>query len=184
MIIANAKLPTSSTVYDWLNQMYAMTAVMAVRRQADKDDNSLSLLNLLKEIKADHQEISRGWFVAQYPLDMERTANYVFDTFGPRGAMCVSAVTVEEDISLLTDITEGVRKFVNKRVAHISKTTNPGATWGQLDAAIDIVGELVKKYRLLLTQQSLMTLEPVIQENWRSLFSISWYPADQSIDQT
>lgn len=60
---------------------------------------------------------------------------------------------------------------------HRTRRTSPKATWGQLDAAIDTLGELVKKYRLLLTQQSLMTLEPVIQENWRSVFAVPWYTA-------
>ncbi len=50
-------------------------------------------------------------------------------------------------------------------------------TYAELNAAIDQIGDLVKKYASLLKAEVLWQLEPVIQYDWKAPFRQAWIPS-------
>jgi hypothetical protein len=45
-----------------------------------------------------------------------------------------------------------------------------------MNAAIDVIGEMFKKYSNVLTAGSWLYLEPTIQEDWTAIFRVPWIP--------
>ena len=66
IIDANPRIQRSSAFYEWMAAIYSDSGLMAVRRQLDKDKQSISLARLLTEIVGAPQALSRGRFVSLY----------------------------------------------------------------------------------------------------------------------
>ena len=47
-------------------------------------------------------------------------------------------------------------------------------TLEEIHAAIDMIGDLFKKYYNLLTAGSYVQLEPVMQTDWKAVFRVPW----------
>jgi hypothetical protein len=68
-----------------------------------------------------------------------------------------------------------VEKHTDRNIAHADREGAEAlATFGDIDRAIDVIGEIFKKYALLFTAASYVTLEPVIQGNWLAVFREPW----------
>jgi hypothetical protein len=88
---------------------------------------------------------------------------------------------VETDRDRLRAVAEAAKRVVDQSVAHQADVTNPGyqgpalITWGELDTAIDVVGELYKKYyQLRYPGQMLGNLEPDLPPGWDRIFETAW----------
>src|SRR5438094_4671244 len=66
IIDANPRIQRSSAFYEWMAAVYSDSGLMAVRRQLDKDSQSISLARLLSEIITYPRTLSRGRFVGLY----------------------------------------------------------------------------------------------------------------------
>jgi hypothetical protein len=80
-----------------------------------------------------------------------------------------------------------VQRYVNQVVAHTQEIpSHQVPTFSELNAAIDSIGDLVKKYASLLKAELLWQLEPVIQGDWKAPFRQPWIRAesDASTDRT
>jgi hypothetical protein len=70
---------------------------------------------------------------------------------------------------------ERVVKHVDQYVAHTEgKPKAELATFEELNAAIEMVGDLFRKYFLLLTGDSYTKLAPTPQHNWEAIFEVPW----------
>lgn len=54
------------------------------------------------------------------------------------------------------------------------KQTTAVPTFGDLNNAVDEIGELVRKYASLLNAEILWQLEPAIQYDWKAPFRQAW----------
>jgi hypothetical protein len=183
MTQANDDIPPS-TFFDALGVWYAAAQMTGVRRQLDRDKRSVSLWRLLTDI-ADHPEVMRRerhvalWLEdAVDDIDRElRTAeaNKNYDKFAGPGDDQIAPERTLEDRERLEHLAEPVTVFVNKRVAHSDEENLPAApTYGELDAAVDELGELLKKYVSLLEAAWLVEVAPVHQEPWERAFTVAW----------
>jgi len=152
---------------------------MAVRRLLDPREDVISLVRLLKDILTMPTAISRGWFVSQY--DGLPWADRDFDQFAPNGAPYLDPTIVQGDLNQLLATRRQVGDWINKLIAHrdekiaLGKTANlPTLTWAELDAAVDLLGETLKRYELLLNQRGLVGTEPVVQEPLEWVFGVPW----------
>jgi hypothetical protein len=74
-------------------------------------------------------------------------------------------------VATLTAGAVKVKDYVDEHLAH--SDAGPRAdlpTFNDLDAAIDRIGDLFKKYVNLLTASSYYSLVPVIQHDWEAIF--------------
>lgn len=86
------------------------------------------------------------------------------------------------NLDRLTDTVEPIKKFVDKRVAHLEDLTEREAAmyeiaWGEIDACVDLYRDLLVRY----TEQTMgvtLTPEPVITEPWQYAFTVPWSGGD------
>jgi len=183
MTQANDTIPPS-TFFDALGVWYAATQATSIRRQLDADDRSISFRNMLADIEAHPEVMTRERHLKLWRTDDPRQivqegtkqrGNALYDNFaGPENNEIDPALT-KADLKQLCTNGKPVRTFVNKAIAHTDEVAlGSTATYAELNAVIDELGELLKKYSLLLTAGSLVELVPVGDE-WRRAFLVAWW---------
>jgi hypothetical protein len=183
MTQANDDIPPT-TFFHALGVWYAAAQMTGVRRQLDPDTRSVSLWRLLTEI-ADHPEVMTRerhvslWFEEDDDeIDRElktAEANRNYDRLAGAGNDLIDQKLTLEDRERLEGLAEPVTTYVNKRLAHSDEKNLPAApTYGELDGAIDELGELLKKYVSLLEAVSVPEITPVHQEDWTRAFTVAW----------
>ena len=76
------------------------------------------------------------------------------------------------DIERLKTAAATTKKYVNKRIAHIDRHGTPTVpTAPEIDAAVELIGELLQKYTLLLTGAGLR-LGILVTFDWTSVFTV------------
>jgi len=189
MINAHQDLRSSGIVLYWLTQCYSAFQLIAVRKQTDPDKRSISLWQLLDLLARTPNIASREHFIAELKAEPLR-ARYLhlhapaFEIFAEPGQPFVSRKIVGADRDRLTADVAKAKAVVNKLVAHhqdVAKFTDalPTITWGELDIAIDTIGELYTKYySLRYPGQTLSNLEPDLPIGWDRIFETAWKPPD------
>lgn len=175
IIEANSAIHGDSTFYDWMAEVYATSAVIAVRRQVDRHPKSISLARLLEEIKKNPKILSRRSFVSKYNKDMKYVGHHDFDEWSGPGRAYVSPRVIGKDLTLLKQKAARLRKFANKRIAHYDRASfRKLPTFAQLSDCLDCLEELLKKYLLLLRAESHTDIVPVWQYDWTKVFRQAW----------
>lgn len=175
MIDANPKIQKHSSFYEWMANVYADSGSMAVRRQLDPDTRSVSLARLLNDI-AEHPDIlSRDRFVALYRPELRGAAHHEFDREVGKGTPYIDPRAVEADLEALRKATADVERYGTKRVAHLDVVGPKNVpTFGELEAAIELLRALLKKYMLLLLAVSYNDPEWIY--DWKAIFREPWLP--------
>jgi hypothetical protein len=177
MTQANPEIP-ASTIFYALGVWYAATQATSVRRQLDSDPRSVSFRNLLEDMAAHPEVMSRERHLGIWgDADWETLANENYDEFAGSGNNMIDPARTRADIDRLKYIVDPIVTFVNKVIAHTDERQRTSApTYNELNAAIDEIGEMLKKYSSLLTA-SIALVEPVHQADWRQAFSVAWLKA-------
>lgn len=176
IVEANPKINQENVFYDFIKTGHVSQIVLAICRQIDGDQKVLSLMNLLHEISHNSDKITKDWFVSQYRgtsvgegkgrLDFE-------ECFGNLDVIRSSMVS--RDIGKLTSVTKEIKKYRNKRIAHMERGEIIfNLDFTTLDKATEILDELGKKYYLLLHQKGMPSLLPVDQTDYRKIFRVQW----------
>ncbi len=204
IIKANPKIQKPSSFYGWMGMTYAAWGLMAVRRQLDND--SVSLKKLLGEMAIKPQILSRERYVAAYATTLmgpaaravregsadshmqggayaisraeaEEIANRSFDKFAGRGHPHIPKERIESDISQLRQVTEQVKVFADKRIAHlVNLQPRVLPTFNDLDKCVSLLEKLVLKYELILKRSAPASLLPTWQYDWKAIFYEPWIP--------
>jgi AbiU2 len=175
----HGQLPPS-LFFDYAQRTYAVTQSAAIRRQAEVNPKRVvSLGSLLAEISAEPERLTREHFVALYDDPdpyFERLGQTTFDErFAGEVGDHIDPRIVEADLRELRKTSESVERYVDRYIAHTDREglkTLP--TFGEIDKAIDVIGEIFKKYSLLLTASGWASLEPVAQHDWQAIFRQAW----------
>lgn len=159
------------------HSMYVDAASFAVRRQADKRKDVVSLRRLLGLLEKYADEFTRDRFIRRWAPDQTidafglREANGVFDQFtATDGDRAVSKRRIQADREMLEARTSPIHRYVDTYLAHDGVEKSPIPTYGELDEAIDCIGEMLKRYYLLLAQTTIVELTPVTQKDWLAEF--------------
>ncbi len=185
-ITQRADLPASA-IFDAFGIWYVTTQTSSVRRQLDRTKGTVSLWRLLDDIARNPQVASRDRHVAVWRENtlqpMINKAHTNFDRFaGGRGRDHIDAALVCVDLEQLKAVGNIVEHYANEAVAHTSiDEKRTVLTYAELNAAIDQIGDLVKKYASLLKATILWQLEPVIQHDWKAPFRQAWIPAEGDV---
>jgi hypothetical protein len=79
------------------------------------------------------------------------------------------------DLMDLMWVAAEVKIYVDEHVAHNDAKPSPGLpTFKDLDASIDVIGQLFAKYANLLTAATWPILVPVLQHDWQAIFRQRW----------
>jgi hypothetical protein len=134
------------------------------------------MARLMIEIHDDPERLSRERFVNQFDIDQQSRGDQVFSKeFAGKAGDHVDPELVGSDLNTLDEGADQIVTYVDKHVAH--SDARPMAvlpTFEELNNAIDVVGELFKKYFLLITVDSYLMLEPTPQYDWEASFREPW----------
>lgn len=197
---------TESYFWEFHFETYAGFQAVAVRRQSDAyDDQVASLGRLVYEISQTPEILTREWWIGLWGRDGDdedrehwkcvaeeawddHYAGEVVEHFDPAIARA--------DLERLQEGVEKVRRYVDQHVAHFDAKTIPRPTGqpneivppeapkgtiptlNEVHDAIDLIGELFKKYGNLLTAASWVELVPALQHDWEKIFRVPWIEAD------
>lgn len=168
--------------------MYVESQTMAIRRQADDDSRTLSLLRLLGQLYFYRKKVTREWYggrwMERFDLNSghererleakanDRRANRAFDQFTDSpGDNVLGGRRIEADREKLLAMTDRVVQYVNQHVAHLSVyPVADRVTYEEFEGALEHLGEMLKRYHLLIDQGSLMSPTPAIQVDWKAPF--------------
>jgi hypothetical protein len=177
----HGSLPPSN-IFDFLRDTYVTTQSVAVRRQAETGSRVISLGTLLGEIVADPARLTRDWYLATFDADDQHYAAEVWQNgwFAGPSWQHVNPGPVRDDLSQLAAVSDQVREYVNRHLAHHDRRPlSQLPTFADLNSAIDTIGDLARKYAALLTNTDWITLVPVIQYNWLAVFQEPWIKDEQ-----
>ncbi len=172
---------------DFFHRMYVEAQALAIRRQADEDARTLSLRRLIGQLFQHRKLFTRSWYVRRWvgtrnpnaSDERERIearmhvqfANDAFDRFTDRpGARSLGGRRLQDDLKALSDVSEGVVSYVNEHVAHVASSPDTPVSYAEFHRAMDHLGEMLKRYYLLIDQGGLVSATPVIQGDWKGPF--------------
>jgi hypothetical protein len=175
------KLPAS---YYWryMRDSYVVMQSVAVRRHADTDPRVISLGRLLKEISGEPDRITRQVIAGIWkPKDAwaERDLDRAMTEWAGTGGTHLDPSIPLADLDTLTAAASKISDYVDRHLAHSDSKPVPSTDLPSLDemhAAIDVIGELFRKYYTLLTGADMAFLVPVLRHDWLAIFGQPWIP--------
>jgi hypothetical protein len=156
---------------------------MAIRRQADDDDRTVSLRRLLRQLVRHRAFITREWYRDRMlrPSDGHEdwrgdefhhyVADNRFDAFTKRaGNSKLWRKPILDDIKLLVGASETVVNYANTNVAHLQIDEPSTVTFDEFNDAINNLGALTQRYYSFVHGSFLPSLTPAVQGDWRGPF--------------
>lgn len=166
--------------WEFMLDTYVVTQAVAVRRQADTHPDVASLGKLIQEIRDDASLIRREFWIGLWGSDedwkWQAERGWAEQYAGSVGDHLDPAIPAA-DFDALTDAAASVKAYVDQHVAHAdSSAVSAEVTLAIKDVhdAIDVIGDLFKRYYNLLTASSYAILVPAIQHDWKAVFRVPW----------
>lgn len=179
MVNANPAIQKPNSFYAFLAQGYVTLVLVIIRRQATKRDDSFSLARLLSDISKHPALVSRERFHRFYAGKgfEEQQIDSDFESAGVEGGRAsIDPASVLSDLAALAEATAPLKKYTDKTIAHIDKHkwTEAIPTFGDIDAAIDMLASICRKYSVLLRAEGIASFEPFIEPDWEDVFTVPW----------
>ncbi len=181
MLDSNKSLPPSH-FFQVLSASYAASQAVAVRRITDPGKPSrpvVSLACLMADIRDNPKLLTRDRWLTGLPDATERT--FVGRDWDKQFAGSVGAYLDPDiprrDIDRLSAAAEPIVKYVDQYLAH--RDPSPQKTvpkYEDLHSAIEVIGEVFRRYYLLITAADRPILGPVLPPSWLRIFEIPWMP--------
>jgi hypothetical protein len=194
MLDANPQVPRGGFGEYWLGSCYTDSMLIGIRRETGADRGSIGIRRSLRSLASAPRMATRSW----YEQEVQRRnqsgdawelaeLNAAFNTFAEPGQPFIDSTRVGQDIAALDAVINRVNAYTSKAIAH--RDDDPGGlptglavTWGELDAALDAVGNIYKKYyRLRHAGESLGILTPLKSPGWIQIFETAWMPPDFNV---
>jgi hypothetical protein len=141
---------------------YIAFAASAMRRMVDRSSDSISLSNLLTDLKRPESLalLSRESFLGRFS-DHRNLPVYLLvqDLYfsATDGEPDLTADKIDEHLTQITDAVAPVRRLVNKGIAHSDITAEVATTHAELDMAIATFVSVFDKYSILIRCRSIQT---------------------------
>ena len=199
IIRGNPRIQKPNAFYSYLARTYLSHALVGLRRQTKPHKDSVSFVKLLGEIAENPEELSRNYFNSRYSnsdgpdlgqvvggADLEKVgvdpsqlkALIKMDDFAPyadaTGAY-VRPQMVKDDLARVESVVKTQKEFVDKRIAHWDKRKPKVIpTFEELDSCIKLLDQMYVKYHFLFYAESIDTLMPTYQYEWKRIFCEPW----------
>jgi hypothetical protein len=171
----------------WLQNCYASTALIRLRREADSQGNSVSLWKLLDEISKRPDVITRGRIAARNPKVSALIAHMIDDGFTKNWAERSAKGTADDQID--ASKVKADRKRFEKLMHELDRVTSTtlahrprSGPWKALTTVKNVskifseFEDLLKKYIGLLKGSYVDKLEPTAQYDTLEVFTFPWHP--------
>lgn len=157
---------------DFVRKCYGVQAAVGIRRHIKSDDDSISLIKLLEQIKKCAKQFTYDFYLQCYPINGHEWQRSTFSNFSDDGNV-ISEQEIENDIQQLKNLGEKVVTLVDRGIAHLDKRGSPrDVTYKDLDDSLDLFNSIACKYITLLTSAGYMSLRPTIQFDWQKIFTV------------
>jgi hypothetical protein len=189
MLDANPKVARGGLGEYWLGSCYTDSLLIGIRRETGADRNSIGLRRSLAGLASNPRMASRAWYAQQIRRDHQGRDAWElaeldagFNLFAAPGQPFIDAARVHQDITALEAVVRRVNAYTTKTIAHRDDIlravpATPAVTWAELDAALDAVGNIHRKYyRLCHPGEALGGLTPLISPGWIQMFGTAWMP--------
>ena len=173
-------------VHRWIQENYADSMLIGLRRILDKDKRTCSLIKLLQKVQKNHALFTfegylQLWSNAQPRVD-DRYARALYITFSSNGRT-LDKRRIEEDIKILLAGCKSVLDHINDVVAHQRRETYTTAavteiTWDEFDTIFTDVAALFNKYYALVKPGVHVDFEPVLPAGFEQAFARMFPPGD------
>ncbi len=199
IIRRNPRIQKPNAFYNYLVRTYLSHALAGLHRQTKLQKDSISFVRLLGEIAENPEELSRSYFNSRHPdsdgpdlgqvvggSDPEKLgvdssqlkAIIKMDDFAPyadaTGAY-VCPQMVKDDLARVESAVKTQEEFIDKRIAHWDKRKPKVIpTFEELDDCIKLLDQMYVKYHFLFHAESIDTLMPTYQYEWKRIFSEPW----------
>lgn len=182
-VLETSEVQQHAAVTNHLLRTYVSTVCSAIRREADSDSRTSSLARSLTRLIEAPKTITRDRFVGLYAerfgLESSTEAMENFDSFAPHGGDVVDRHILQLDLVRLTEAAGSVKIYTDRVVAHRQRpeleTVPISLTFGQIDHAIDELGEVTKHlYLLRHPGDSLGQVTPILDLSFLNMFKSSW----------
>ena len=185
IIRENPRTQEPSAFYRYFGRTYLSHALAGLRRQIKPQKDSISFVGLLEEIAKNPEELSRSYYHslcshADGP-DISQIEMEGMDDFAPyadASGKHVCPKMVKDDLKALKSAVEKHEEFADKRIAHWDKgESSIIPKFGELDDCIKVLDKMYVKYHLLFYAESIDTLMPTYQYEWKKIFLEPWLKA-------
>lgn len=202
IIRANPRIQKPNAFYRYLGRTYLSHALAGLRRQVKPQKDSISFAGLLEDIAKNPEILSRDYYrslcafpdgpdISQIETEGRKELAEIgitgtsqlkdlikMDDFAPYADVSgkhVCPKMVEDDLKRLKSSVEIHEEYTDKRIAHWDKD-DPEVipTFGELDDCIKLLDETYVKYHLLFHAESIDTLMPTYQYEWKTIFLEPW----------
>ena len=161
---------------------YAVQAAVGIRRHLKINKDSVSLLQLIYQISKCALQFTYDFYISQYPID-ESYVNWQESTFSQfsHDGRVVAKDIIDADLKTIYELGTQIESYVDCQLAHLDRNNWDGqVTYDDLGKMIEQFNELTCKYLSLITAKGLLTLEPAIAYDWKSIFRV---PLDVQIQE-
>jgi hypothetical protein len=161
----------------WVRGNYGRSMGSAIRRQVDVREDVVSLGRLIDRIWRYPTVLSRERYRSLHK-NLGNEADEWFDELAPGSDSFINPEVPADDLETLRSSTEGVRRWVNKAVAHADAKEYDSPNITELHSSLDVVFDLFNKYEQLLFSASVgrYVLMPA---GWAKVFRVPWIPDEQ-----
>ena len=180
----NPYIPAPNHVMDFVRDLYGIVVAVGVRRQVDRNGDVAGLARLIDEIARSPTTLTRAWWLERYPAHLEDLGNADFDQFAGPGGSIVDPEIVRKDLATLGNVAAKVKRYVNQNLAHLADEPDGPAgapTFADIRKCLTELDRLLRRYRLLINGDSLMTSTPTKQFNFRLPLLVPWAPNDRAL---
>ena len=163
---------------DFVRQCYGVQAASAIRRHIKVDDDSISLMRLINQIKQCASQFTYDFYLKRYPvINGQEVQKFKFQEFSDDGRI-ISEHKIDSDIKELEKLGRKVGDLVDRIIAHLDKRGLRGqVTYDDLEKSINILNIMTCKYIRLITNAvaEYSSLEATIQWDWEKIFFVPFY---------
>lgn len=184
IISENPNIQKPSHFFQYYSNNYSISVLMGIRRILFPNSDGVSFHQLLLDINENYKLISRDYYKSLYGKKLDRLdediANSDFDTFSGNTKELKNYIDknlIESDLRKIDELGSKVKSFIDKRVAHFDDKppdTINIPTFADMDNCVEFIGELLKRYMLILKSIGLDNLTPIFQYDWKAIFTEKW----------
>lgn len=182
-VLETSEVQQHAALTNYLQRTYVSTVCSAIRREADPDTRTSSLARSLTRLVEAPRTITRDRFVRIYTEkfgnDKSTMAEESFNSFAPHGGDVVEWCVLQTNLSRLTVAADSVKSYTNKVIAHRQRpdleTTPISLTFGDIDHAVNELGEVTKQVHVLRHPgEMLARVTPVLDLSFLNMFKSPW----------
>lgn len=172
----NPKILNPAAFFHWLSTNYIIAMTMGARRFVDQSKNSHSLWRMLFEILEHPGAISRRSHTSFYRNTPPGFGNTSFTNVAYTKGRYLPQQRVKSDLRTIENASARIRRFVNKRVAHLAAEgqLRRAPNFNELDSALDTIDRILCKYNLLLRGQGMTSAKATRQYDWTEVLTTAW----------